>query len=111
MYRNKSIYMKKLIILIAVMYMSILVNAQSKNDPSYSAHNYKHPNKAEYAKEHNLDKNLKLNYERGDRNLSVQNYKRQDVGAEKQSGATVPITKIENNRNGFNSKRNYKSQF
>lgn len=25
-------------------------------DPSYSAYNYKHPNKAAYAKKHNLDK-------------------------------------------------------
>ena len=25
------------------------------NDPHYSAYNYKHPNKAAYAKEHNLD--------------------------------------------------------
>jgi hypothetical protein len=25
-----------------------------KNDPTYSANNYKHPNKAKYAKEHNL---------------------------------------------------------
>ena len=26
-----------------------------QNDPSYSAYNYKHPNKAAYAKKHNLD--------------------------------------------------------
>ena len=26
-----------------------------KNDPSYSVHNYKHPNKAAYAKKHKVD--------------------------------------------------------
>ena len=29
-------------------------------DPSYSAYNYKHPNKAEYAKKHNLDNPTKF---------------------------------------------------
>jgi len=31
-----------------------------KNDPTYSANNYKHPNKAAYAKEHNLDNSVFL---------------------------------------------------
>lgn len=29
-------------------------------DPSYSSYNYKHPNKAAYAKKHNLDKPIRL---------------------------------------------------
>jgi len=39
------------------MITSVTAFGQSKvdNDPSYSAYNYKHPNKAAYAKEHNLD--------------------------------------------------------
>ena len=31
-----------------------------KNDPTYSANNYKHPNKAAYAKEHNLGNSVFL---------------------------------------------------
>ncbi len=31
-----------------------------KSDPLYSASNYKHPDKAEYAKKHNLDRRTKL---------------------------------------------------
>src|SRR5690242_13373626 len=31
-----------------------------KNDPTYSANNYKHPNKAAYAREHNLDNSIFL---------------------------------------------------
>ena len=42
--------------------MGNLVFAQDRfaNDPSYSANNYKHPNKASYARKHNLDKSTKL---------------------------------------------------
>jgi len=31
-----------------------------KNDPTYSVNNYKHPNKAAYAREHNLDNSIFL---------------------------------------------------
>ena len=39
------------------MIASVTAFGQNKvdNDPSYSAYNYKHPNKAAYAKEHNLE--------------------------------------------------------
>jgi len=45
------------IILGLTMISCVTAFGQSKvdNDPSYSAYNYKHPNKAAYAKVHNLD--------------------------------------------------------
>jgi hypothetical protein len=53
----------KQLALIGVMIVATQV-AFSQNkvdkDPSYSANNYKHPNKAAYAKEHNLDNSVFL---------------------------------------------------
>lgn len=34
--------------------------AIGQNDPSYSVHNYKHPNKAEYAKNHKTDNSTSI---------------------------------------------------
>lgn len=34
--------------------------AQRSNDPGLSANNYKHPDKAAYARKHNLDKHTRL---------------------------------------------------
>lgn len=44
------------------MLMSSLVFGQKRVDvdPSYSVNNYKHANKATYAKKHNLDKSVQL---------------------------------------------------
>ena len=41
-----------------IMVTGFHANSQDKrsSDPSYSAYNYKHPNKAAYARKHNLDK-------------------------------------------------------
>lgn len=52
MYANEHlIAMKKLLISTIVVGLSVLgANAQRINDPTYSSHNYKHPNKAEKMK-------------------------------------------------------------
>ncbi|HTJ48309.1 MAG TPA: hypothetical protein VL443_02565 [Cyclobacteriaceae bacterium] len=54
--------MKQIAGVIILMVISQLAFSQTTNqpDPTYSAGNYKHPNKAAYAKEHNLDKSTKL---------------------------------------------------
>ena len=41
--------------------LSLVTFGQDRSiDPSYSVHNYKHPNKAAYAKKHNLDNPTKF---------------------------------------------------
>jgi hypothetical protein len=50
--------MKRILILTFLLgcgFSGICQNSKRINDPTYSTHNYKHPNKAAYAKEHNLD--------------------------------------------------------
>ena len=37
-----------------------LCQQEGKNDPTYSVNNYKHPNKAAYAREHNLNNSIML---------------------------------------------------
>jgi hypothetical protein len=54
--------MKQIAGVIILMVISQLAFSQTRiqPDPTYSAGNYKHPNKAAYAREHNLDKSTKL---------------------------------------------------
>jgi hypothetical protein len=54
--------MRKLMIASILTLVTSLTFGQKRleHDPSYSIHNYKHPNKAAYAKEHNLDKSENL---------------------------------------------------
>mgnify|MGYP003575351969 CR=1 FL=1 len=49
--------MKSIFLTLFMAVLSVITFAQDKvrTDPSYSAYNYKHPNKAAYAKKHNLD--------------------------------------------------------
>ena len=103
--------MKKLAIIISALFITISLNGQSISDPSYSVNNYKHPNKAAYAKA-NFDQSTKLEYRKG-RKLSNINYKQQNsmVAYSENNGAMAPVKKEEKNRNGWNSKRNYKRQF
>lgn len=51
---------------------SFAFGQRSMSDPSYSVNNYKHPNKAKYAKEHGLDKSTELTSVTVNRN---ENYK------------------------------------
>lgn len=92
------------------MITSVTAFGQNKvdNDPSYSAYNYKHPNKAAYAKEHNLDNPVTVgtievteneNYKQsnslvttnklgvvsvGDKDKVYPNYKRQNINLDNQ---------------------------
>lgn len=54
--------MRQLMMAACLMMVSSLVFSQKRVDvdPSYSVNNYKHANKAAYAKKHNLDKPVKL---------------------------------------------------
>jgi len=51
--------MKHVAMFAFLMLVGNLVFAQKSVDPSYSVNNYKHANKAAYAKKHNLDKSSK----------------------------------------------------
>ncbi len=53
--------MRHLMTFACVMLVANLAFAQKKVvDPSYSVNNYKHPNKAAYARTHNLDNTIQL---------------------------------------------------
>lgn len=54
--------MRRLVILVGLTMASSLVFGQKgvEHDPSYSVNNYKHPNKAAYARKHNLDKSVAI---------------------------------------------------
>jgi hypothetical protein len=54
--------MKNLILLSAMFLAGTFAFGQNRfdNDPSYSVHNYKHPNKAAYAQKYKKDKSLKV---------------------------------------------------
>ena len=50
--------MKKIVTASVMMFIGSLAFGQRgvERDPTYSVHNYKHPNKAAYARKHNLDR-------------------------------------------------------
>ena len=53
--------MKSIFLALFMTVLSLVTFAQGKSlDPSYSAYNYKHPDKAAYAKKHNLDNPAKV---------------------------------------------------
>jgi len=54
--------MRYIVILAGLTMASNLAFGQkgAERDPSYSVNNYKHPNKAAYARKHNLDKSTEL---------------------------------------------------
>ena len=54
--------MRRIVMLGGLTLASSLVFGQKgvDSDPTYSVNNYKHPNKAAYAREHNLDKSMEL---------------------------------------------------
>jgi hypothetical protein len=62
--------MKHILILGLVALMSHVALSQDKykNDPSYSVNNYKHPNKAAYAKKNNLDASITVSSSTGKAN-------------------------------------------
>jgi hypothetical protein len=85
-----------------------------KYDPSYSVHNYKHPNKAALAKKHELDPLITLEYNRPTVVLDKahRNYKVQRGPIQRQpSGAAIPVTPQKERVNSMNSPANYKHPF
>ena len=53
--------MKSIFLALFMTALTFVTFGQDKSiDPSYSAYNYKHPNKAAYAKKHNLDHPTKI---------------------------------------------------
>ena len=87
--------MKRILIMSFLMVSAHVAFCQQegKNDPTYSVNNYKHPNKAAYAREHNLDNSIML--ETATVSLSA-NYKQ-------------PYNKIETNVTALPAKRVEKS--
>ena len=97
------------------MMTSVTAFGQSKvdSDPSYSAYNYKHPNKAAYAKKHSLDNPVTVgtievteneNYKQssslvttnklgvvsvGDKDKVYPNYKRQQMNLDNQNNQNI----------------------
>lgn len=57
--------MKRIALFVMIILGTHFVYSQKgvQHDPSYSVHNYKHPNKAAYAKKHKLDKNVVIETE------------------------------------------------
>ena len=82
-----------------------------KYDPSYSVHNYKHPNKAAIAKKHQLDPLITIEYSRPRPAMDKvqRNYKAQGAPIQRQpSGAVIPVAPYKEKFNSMNSPANYK---
>jgi hypothetical protein len=85
-----------LIFLLGCGFSGISQNSKRINDPTYSTHNYKHPNKAAYAKEHNLDNSTFLETSSVARN---DNYKQpNNKPMIKSSGVGIQSTKPSRDR-------------
>ena len=81
----------KRILMMAILVMTggFAFGQRSVNDPSYSVNNYKHPNKAKYAKEHRLDKSTELTRITVDQNT---NYKQPYTKEKTKKFALAPQT-------------------
>lgn len=96
--------MKKALIGLVALFSVNLAIGQTvpKNDPTYSAQNYKHPNKAAYAKKHMVSPSTTFDV------TSVivnENYKHPNKRAAKKK-ATIPTDNVANRSN-----RSYKHPF
>src|SRR4051812_26489825 len=101
--------MKNALVLIAIFGSFSLANGQSKNDPTYSVHNYKQPNKAEEAKLIKKEGTDNESYEL-EKDVNVRNYKVFNTGTQP-TGAAVVAVPVETNTNQLVSNGNYKSNF
>lgn len=100
--------MKNLIFATAILFMGSLANAQSsKHDPTYSIHNYKHPNKATEAAK--IGQNKTCTPYLMAENLESRNYKSQ-ITTEINTTSLAETIPTENAGQAF-SFHNYKSQF
>ena len=75
----------------------------AKNDPSYSKHNYKHPNKAAYAKKHNLDNSTEIKSGKVKRNDDYKHSFNKPVESE------APVVKTKTEKD--NKRRSYKHPY
>jgi hypothetical protein len=85
-----------------------------KYDPSYSVHNYKHPNKAALASKYKLDPAITFKYIKVTpiADNAQRNYKNQGVRIQRQlSGAVIPVTPYKEKFNSMDSPANYKHPF
>ena len=101
--------MKNFLILCALVSSFTVANAQSKNDPTYSIHNYKQPNKAAEApliKKEGVDNEVYV----AEENVANRNYKASDRTLE-HNGAAMPAAPVETRTNSLASNGNYKSAF
>ena len=89
--------------------VSINLNAQSLNDPTYSIRNYKHLNKAILAHKYNNEGVDNVGY-RNEENLEMRNYKLQFKEGE-QSGASFIASTVESSLDPLISYGNYKTHF
>ena len=103
-----TITMKKLLILSASMIMTSWVFAQSKNDPTYSIHNYKQPNKATEAAQ--MMNNSQAFTYKNEVATDKRNYKNQQ-NKENSGGVLIATVPVEVNVNNVFSNQNYKSSF
>jgi hypothetical protein len=94
--------MKRILILSFMVGTAHIAFSQS-HDPSYSVHNYKHPNKAEYARKHKLDKSTEFPTGTAEQN---DNYKQQ-------FGNSKPVEKaiVETDRRNNKANRSYKHPY
>lgn len=108
------------IILVFLVLVAHTMKAQSpvvfkyKYDPSYSVHNYKHPNKAALASKYKLDPMVKLEYIKATpvMDKAQRNYKAQGRPIQIQlSGAVIPVTHRKDGVNSMHSPANYKHPF
>lgn len=81
-------------------------------DPTYSVHNYKHPDKALLARQLNLNPVNVPEYTEAtaDRGVSPLNYKNQ-IRTQRTLAPSKPISTNAQQQNGIESPANYKRQF
>jgi hypothetical protein len=84
--------------------------AQNRHDPSYSVHNYKHPNKAAEAAKNNYDHLQSFDYHEV-KGTAHRHYKAQNNRRVVTEGGVIPAVPVEKNTNSMFSRRNYKRQF
>jgi hypothetical protein len=99
---------KNLIFVVTLTLISIASYGQKwKNDPSYSIHNYKHPNKADLAKKADLARLEEIPYVKAMVPVS-RNYKAQNLQIARKPEVVSVISVPSRNAT---TNRNYKQQF
>ncbi len=112
---------KSVFLIIGILFIAVYsAQAQSpvvfkyKNNPMYSIHNYKHPDKAALARKYNLTPVVTLDYIQAApaADNARRNYKVQAAPAQPQVlGGVVPVIPQKKQANSVHSPANYKRQF